>query len=87
MKVTDLRLGGNDLTGMVPSELGNLVSLGLLEIQGQRFIRQIAFNHGESVGAELPEFWRTGALRSRNAGISSVWLAGVDNVNGEICNP
>ena len=85
-KVTDLRLNRNDLTGMIPSELGNLVSLRLLEIQDNDLfgklpltmvnlseLNYLSFGGQELCAPETPEF--------------QAWLASVDNVYGETCNP
>ena len=57
---------------MIPSELGNLVSLRLLEIQDNDLFGKLPLTMVNLSELNYLKFWRTGALRSRNAGISSV---------------
>ena len=67
-RVTGLDLGGNDLVGLVPAQLGNLTRLRRLALNGNALAGPIPAELGSLVNLEslvLGSNWLTGSIRPR----------------------
>ena len=85
--VTELRLPANQLTGSIPSQLGNLDNLQILDLSNNQLTGTLPASFTGLVALKFFHFHLNPGLCAQTDAAIRAWLNGVSDVRGPDCSP
>ena len=86
-RLTELELGGNQLTGPIPSALGRLASLVWLDLDNNQLTGTIPSSFTNLGAMEGLSFYLNLGLCAQEDAAIQIWLSRIDEVLGPDCSP